>query len=292
MIVRRISFILSLAVFAAYIFLLPTIAFAEEASELRPRLQVQIGDQSLDFEAVNCPPGTADCSIGWIGEYISAVYSYGVGIAGVLAAVVITAAGLVWLTAAGSPERVSRAKDMIVAALSGLALALFSYIILYAVNPKLTVFDAVKIDVPVINPDIIDESNNYSQIESGQGGGSASVTDLNAETQTALQPYLARGAQVNSTVREGGGRHASGSVVDIHYNSGDQLTQHIESTGQVISLDHGWSNELIGGGAVQAYQMPDNSVWVREPHRTESGGVAYHWHTEFPTNGWEWIPYR
>lgn len=127
-----------------------------------PNIQVNIGsftNQSFSKNAATCEVG-GNCPIDWIGEYISAVYSYGIGITGVLAAVMITAGGFLWLTSAGSPERVGRAKEFITSALSGLAIALFSFIILYSVNPALTKFRVIGLSVPNPTADVINPSRN------------------------------------------------------------------------------------------------------------------------------------
>jgi lysophospholipase L1-like esterase len=90
-------------------------------------------------------PGSRYLLIPWIGEYIAAMYKYAIGITGVLAGIMIVIAGLIWLTAGGSAERVSTAKSFIEGALVGLVIALTSYVLLYAINPTLTGFDALKV---------------------------------------------------------------------------------------------------------------------------------------------------
>lgn len=90
-------------------------------------------------------PGNRYLLIPWIGEYIAALYKYAIGITGVLAGFMIVIAGLIWLTAGGSAEKVGTAKSYIEGALVGLVIALTSYTLLYAINPKLTEFDALKV---------------------------------------------------------------------------------------------------------------------------------------------------
>lgn len=72
-----------------------------------------------------------------LAKYISAVYSYSVGIVAILATVIMMYAGFLWVTSAGNSERVGNAKSWISAALSGLVLVLASYMILNTVNPDL-----------------------------------------------------------------------------------------------------------------------------------------------------------
>src|SRR3989338_9834583 len=69
-----------------------------------PNLKVSIGDKggSAIFKAieeVDCDSASGKCyQIGWIGQYISALYQYGVGLAAVLAVVMIIAGGFFLLS--------------------------------------------------------------------------------------------------------------------------------------------------------------------------------------------------
>jgi hypothetical protein len=103
------------------------------ADDFTPSLQVSIG--ALKFN--DSQPSGGTVTINWIGQYIKAIYQYGVALAVVLAMVMIMAGGFLWLTSAGSPDRVGKAKEFITAALTGLVLALFSFVLLNTINPDL-----------------------------------------------------------------------------------------------------------------------------------------------------------
>lgn len=81
----------------------------------------------------------------WIAEYVAAVYKYAIGIVGILAAVVLMIGGIIWLTAGGSATRVGEAKSWIGASLTGLLIALCSYMILYQINPDLVNLKPIKV---------------------------------------------------------------------------------------------------------------------------------------------------
>ncbi len=81
-----------------------------------------------------------------IADYIQIIYKYAIGVVGIIAAVVLMWGGVVWLTAGGNASRVGEAKAWIGAALTGLVLALGSYMILYQVNPDLVAFRTQKIE--------------------------------------------------------------------------------------------------------------------------------------------------
>ncbi len=75
-----------------------------------------------------------------IAQYIIAIYKYAIGIVGILATVVMMVGGVIWLTAGGNSERISKAKEYIGASLTGLVIALASFLILSTINPALTNF--------------------------------------------------------------------------------------------------------------------------------------------------------
>ena len=84
----------------------------------------------------------------WIGQYVAAIYRYGVGVAAFLAVIMIMIGGLIWLTSAGRSGQVETGKDFVKSALFGLLLAMFSFVMLYAINPRLTVFQPLDIASP------------------------------------------------------------------------------------------------------------------------------------------------
>ncbi|MBI5072117.1 hypothetical protein HZB93_04510 [Candidatus Falkowbacteria bacterium] len=112
--------------------------------------------------------------IPWIGEYIAAIYKYAIGIVGILSGIMIVVGGLLWLTAGGAADRVSTAKSFIESSLVGLVIALTSYLLLYAINPKLTEFEGLRIKyVEQVAPEMEGEGMEArGEITSG-GAGSA-----------------------------------------------------------------------------------------------------------------------
>jgi len=79
-----------------------------------------------------------------IGAYISNFYTFGIGVAMLLAVVMMMIGGVRYLVAGGDASAVTKAKGNISDAIMGLVLALGSYLILNTINPqilKLTVGD-------------------------------------------------------------------------------------------------------------------------------------------------------
>ena len=111
-----------------FIFTLPTVSQAAPA-EFTP--QVEIPGFKFNSKAND----TSN-----IAELIKAIYIYAIGIVGILAAVVLMIGGVMWIIAGGNATAIGEAKAWIGASLTGLVLALSSYLILATVNPALVDF--------------------------------------------------------------------------------------------------------------------------------------------------------
>lgn len=103
----------------------PEMALAQ--SEDTFKAQVPIPNAKIVFDNTTRP----------IAQYVKAVYTYAVGAVGILATVMLMIGGLRWILAGGNPSSVGEAKDMIIAAISGMVLVMTSYLILSQINPAL-----------------------------------------------------------------------------------------------------------------------------------------------------------
>lgn len=83
---------------------------------------------------------------GPIGEYIKAIYNYGVAGVGILAAIMLMLGGIIWLTSAGSSSKVEQAKSIITSSIVGLGLVLTSYLLLKTINPDLVIMKTRKVE--------------------------------------------------------------------------------------------------------------------------------------------------
>ena len=114
-----------------------------------PQLQIQIPGlvfEEADVDCVNLKDGSYSCSIHWIGKYISAIYNYSLTIGGILAALMLMAGGLLWLTSGGDSSKVTKAKSLIGGSITGLIILFSAYMILYEVNPELTKLKPININ--------------------------------------------------------------------------------------------------------------------------------------------------
>lgn len=69
-------------------------------------------------------------------QYLQLLYQFALGIVGIIAVVLIMFGGLRWVAAAGNESAIGEAKEIIVSAVTGLAIALLSYMILGFLNPE------------------------------------------------------------------------------------------------------------------------------------------------------------
>ena len=115
-----------------------------------PDINLQVAIPGLNLtkgNAIKCTEqgGKKTCNFPWIGEYIAGIYKYAIGIIGILAAVVLMIGGVIWIVDGGSATMIGEAKAWIGASLTGLIIALTSYVILYQVNPALVGFKGLNI---------------------------------------------------------------------------------------------------------------------------------------------------
>ncbi|MBN2884660.1 C40 family peptidase [Patescibacteria group bacterium] len=113
---------------------------------------------TLKLSTATCtePDNAGTCSIPWIAQLIQYLYTFGLGIGGILAAVVLMAGGLIWLVSAGDVTKITQAKSLIVGSITGLMILFGSYILLTQINPNLVVLKPLSlkmIEQKLITPD-------------------------------------------------------------------------------------------------------------------------------------------
>ena len=193
--IKRIPKILKLIFVLIFVFQLIGLAvlFAwpeiTQAADINFKPQITI--PGFDTEARNAGmqgSETAGYSINGnsIGALIKSIYKYAIGIVGIVAAIVMMIGGFMWLIAGGNQSKISEAQEWVKASLTGLILALGSYMILATVNPALTTFTSLDIKtVTKIN------SNNPVSIATGccEATKSCSVTTRETCAATFQEGY-------------------------------------------------------------------------------------------------------
>ncbi|MFA4873166.1 MAG: hypothetical protein WC659_04495 [Patescibacteria group bacterium] len=104
-----------------------------EAIKFKPQISIP----GTDFVAGR----SIDLSSKTIGEYIAGLYYFIIASIGLLAVIGIMIGGFQYLMAGGSPEKITSAKSTIMGAITGLIIALTSYLLFYTINPRLVEFD-------------------------------------------------------------------------------------------------------------------------------------------------------
>ena len=136
-----------------------------------------------------------------IGQYIATAYQFGIGVAMILAVVMMMIGGVRYLVAGGDAGAVTKAKANISDAIMGLALALGSYLILNTVNPRilrLNVGTGVRyiIPKPVSNCEPFEPSVKCGEVFwlSQKQGATATTPDKDRyEVKTGEKPADAAG---------------------------------------------------------------------------------------------------
>lgn len=89
--------------------------------------------------------GNIYMSAPFLAELIAAMYRWSVAVIAILATIMIIVAGVQWLSSAGNPDTITRAKKRIVNAVIGIILAVGSYTLLSILNPDLINFNALEL---------------------------------------------------------------------------------------------------------------------------------------------------
>lgn len=123
----------------------PNTESTKKADFVMPVFQIPIDTIKLSEAKCTGDDNSGECEIPWIAEYIQGIYRYGLGIGGILAAIVLMAGGVLWLVSAGDSSKISQAKDLIVGSITGIIILLSTYIILSEINPNLTTLKSISI---------------------------------------------------------------------------------------------------------------------------------------------------
>ncbi len=117
---------------------------------------------SVSIPGFNVPDGGIEIKgdFAVLTNYVSKFYKFAIGFAGILSVIMLTIAGLMWLTAGGNSSQIGKAKQWIGGSLTGLVLTLLSYTILYTINPDIV---ALKLPPAVSNIDKIAEECGWQK---------------------------------------------------------------------------------------------------------------------------------
>lgn len=152
------KFFLTQIIIVSLFFVLSFTASAQTKEELTKSLDFtpQISIPNSEFDSSQAIPiGIFDANSGelqsdLLARYILAIFNYALAIVGILATVVLMGGGIIWLTSSGDSGKITKAKQLMGGALTGLILLACSWIILNTINPELTKLQSI--NVKVANP--------------------------------------------------------------------------------------------------------------------------------------------
>ena len=274
-------------------------------------LQIKIPGLDKFTDAKECPNDPGKLCFNWIGEYIVGIYKYAIGIAGILATIVMMIGGFMWLMAGGNQSRISEAKSWIGASLTGLIIALSSYLILYQVNPNLVKFDALK--VAWIKPEAekkeitkfttlkdldarkllsdqgISVKNNYcTTVDPSSGNPCCNCTSLEGIPHTAINGLIELktncpecNMKVTGGTEYGHTTHGMGKAI-VDLGSDTNLNNYIINN-EVDTKDKGSYKNTSGQTIyIRSYFNGKDKKWYdMEYIKSGKTEIIHHWHIQF-----------
>jgi len=122
----------------------------DEIQEQLNRPSTRIRIPGVDFTKTSDIPVTQEGAkkfihVPYLGELMAALFRYGVAVAGIIATIMIIIAGVQRIMAGGNANQVTVSKRRLIQAVTGLIIAVSSYVILYTINPNLVEFKNIKV---------------------------------------------------------------------------------------------------------------------------------------------------
>jgi hypothetical protein len=171
-------------------------------SSVVPSVYAQTGDSSPKAAAappqLNIPVPGLDFGTGvedsgylvipFIGQYVSAVYKYLVGVGVIAAAVMIVYGGFLYVLGS-TISKISSGKEIITDAIIGLVLLLGSYSLLALINPMTTNLSAVKIrKITPVDADYLEKNGTGDPVETGRTMERLGSEEIPGEDRNTVQP--------------------------------------------------------------------------------------------------------
>jgi hypothetical protein len=194
---KKIICIITVIVFC---FILISPVFAIDAPEPQaPNISLPIpGFVGFSQVKVEVDGESKSISIPWIGEYVNAIYSFVLAIAGGLASFMFIVAGFQYVVAHGDKGKIAKATKRMTNSLIGLFLTFGAYLILYTINPELTSFKSIRLDV------IKREEMDFGELltttsDTGTAGASSGTNDENTTNTPFTSTYSECPVVLNNT---------------------------------------------------------------------------------------------
>jgi hypothetical protein len=111
----------------------------------QPTAKINIPGLNFSETKVVDEAGQTYIYVPFIGEYLSAIYKWLIVALGIFTVVRFLQAGFGWIMAGGEAEKINNEKKKMQNAVTGMLLAVCSYILLYTINPNLVEFKSLRV---------------------------------------------------------------------------------------------------------------------------------------------------
>jgi len=163
-----------------------------------PQLQIDI--PTVKLSSTTCTTtdnGSYTCQIPWLAEYVVGLYNYGLAIAGILAAIILMAGGVLWLVSGGDASRITQAKELIIGSVTGLIILVSAYVLLGQINPDLNQLKPLTVGTIKALELVENGSDSDSNVTSGPCSSDANLASINGlglGAVSASDPRLTKNA--------------------------------------------------------------------------------------------------
>ena len=169
------------------------------------------------------------------GGFVSGIYNLIIYVAGVLAVLLITYGGVLYLTSGPNASQVEEGKKYITNALLGLLLALSAWLILNTINPAMLDFDMEFIDPQYREAEDVDLNGNgeprYGQTDGFLRSGQ-SRTDLSLDQQAEAYQEACERTEgctvINVDVRQEGAGLSYENIAELDYDGNPPSDSELE----------------------------------------------------------------
>lgn len=148
--INKLYSFLILSFFIVSILVIPIIVFAASDFEsIKFTPQIEFPNTGISGETdVSAKPGDDGIiKSTLLSTYVKSIYTYGLSVAGILAAIMIMGAGILWLTSGGDSGKVGKAKELITGSIIGLFILFGANLLLKTINPNLIEMNPIEVDL-------------------------------------------------------------------------------------------------------------------------------------------------
>ncbi len=263
----------------------PILAQSEEIKTIYFTPQIEIPFSSISGQtAVGSSDQDGFIVSDLLARYIKAIYDYGIMIGGILAALMLMAGGIIWLTSGGDSGKVSKAKGIIAGSITGVVILMGAYFILNTINPDLVQMKGVKMIVVqnILTYDVqcchkeqgaitfeVKEEKGYTRYTTGEKAGQI-FTSCEADYQATSCPSNGE-CRTMFTAGQQGATHYC-------YDPSDVCCTCVTGGNTVGAISHCFDSSILGRKITADECRPGDDktlCTITQEGKAESGSLFY-----------------